>query len=712
MGLATAVRKALGWDVTPAARSGYATQAVMLKTGILPPPAYVSDATRYATSDDVYAAVNLLADCATQVRLEVYERGEPAPDHDLQLLLDRGNYHWGPQAFGHAYRWLWLTGEVFLLVERTRRAYAGLPTNLWPIGGQRMRVVPGTDGQIVARYLLTVPGESESNAHQLDPRDVVAATFWNPADPLRGQSPLSALRLGLDSEAAAKAANRDIFRNGLMADAVLGVGDTMTPEQSEQFAQQVHAQRKGGAHKLIMAPFANFSLERLSITPADAQFLELDKLTTRDVAKAYRMPPMFLGDLTDATFSNYETAWRALWELAVLPAVNLLASALTVQLATQYGPEVEVRPDRDSLDAMREDVAQQADTVGKLVAAGWQTEAASRFVFGEEPLADVTFADPANIAPTPEPAVAPSAGVLPPRREAPPTRRPIARSAGPLAVKAIPRDWRDRGQQVLAGLDAEVERAKPVVDAALQEWAEAASKALRDIYGAKSDEPQQAVSMAEELMRAMGAVPMQTLLSPMWESAAMQGVTVTANVWTLPVQPEMVRPSVLEWIQRESSQQVAWVTDTTRLQLRAAIGTAIDNGEGLAGVRQRVMAAFGRSDEPDQQFAYLDRVDNIALTETHRAYMHGSLEGMRDGGVEYHRWQFSMLPGSRHGDVSGQVRRVGEPFNVHGYRALYPGAATLPPGEACRCKCWTMPVDGPQDEERPEPEPEEQELPL
>ena len=44
----------------------------------------------------------------------------------------------------------------------------------------------------------------------------------------------------------------------------------------------------------------------VSLTPADAEFINTAKLTTSDIARAYRVPPHMIGDLERATFSNIE----------------------------------------------------------------------------------------------------------------------------------------------------------------------------------------------------------------------------------------------------------------------------------------------------------------------------------------------------------------------------------------------------------------------
>ena len=80
-------------------------------------PATVEHLDRMQSSDDAYAAVMLLAENAASVPLQVFDNGEPAPDSDLQLLLDRWNPEDGAEgALTRLYMYLFLTGECFTMV--------------------------------------------------------------------------------------------------------------------------------------------------------------------------------------------------------------------------------------------------------------------------------------------------------------------------------------------------------------------------------------------------------------------------------------------------------------------------------------------------------------------------------------------------------------------------------------------------------------------
>ncbi|MCC7494866.1 MAG: phage portal protein [Fimbriimonadaceae bacterium] len=344
-------------------------------------PALLEYEAAYASCDDVYAAVSLLADNAAMVPLRVLVAGQAAPEHPLQRLLDRANPQQGAKQFWiRAYAQLWLTGETYLVVERQHPLDADRPSELWAFSGRVMEPLPDPQ-QYLRGYRFRPPGTAGDGV-ELAPRDVVPVLLFHPTRPLRGLSPLTALRLGLATELHAKRANHDLFRNGLLTDVAISF-DFASDEQRQRTREalrQAHA-ADGRRHGILVLENST-RVEKLSLSPRDAEFLELDKLTTRDVAKAYRIPPMFLAQLDHATLRNYETAYRALWELAILPRVGQMATALTEHLAAQYGPTVTVEPDLSGIEVLRAADRERAATYGALVAAGLAPQWAGQRVFG------------------------------------------------------------------------------------------------------------------------------------------------------------------------------------------------------------------------------------------------------------------------------------------------------------------------------------------
>lgn len=73
----------------------------------------------------------------------------------------------------------------------------------------------------------------------------------------------------------------------------------------------------------------------VSLNPQDAEFINTHKLTTTDIARAYRVPPHMIGDLERATFSNIEHQGLEFVTNTLLPWIKNWEAELNRKLLPQ-----------------------------------------------------------------------------------------------------------------------------------------------------------------------------------------------------------------------------------------------------------------------------------------------------------------------------------------------------------------------------------------
>lgn len=659
--------------------SSYASP-LRLPTGQPAPTTQLSDTDRYLTSDDVYGAVTLMSRNAARVPFDVVVRGEVAPDHPLKLLLDRCNNRQGGRfVWQRWYSWHWLLGEVYLAVQRTNPVDPALPNELWVLSANTVDPVLDEAGY-VDHYALHRPGWPGGTPWPRE--DVVPYLDFNPHDPTRGLSPLSSLRLGLDTERAAKSANRDIFTNGLMADAAVfpTSPDGLEEEQRERLKASLEERHvgEGKRHQIMVFPVA-MTLEKLQLTPADAQFIEQDRLTTKDVAKAYGIPPMFLGQFDDATLSNYQIAFRALFDLAIIPAVEDTAACLTTHLAWQYGDDVAVVPDLSGIEALREDAIKEATAVGMWVRAGYDRKWAAERVTGD---------------PIPDEAVGSLIPVtLQPREEGKAGRRPLRR-----AVRVEPR--------LKAILDDQAERQAPLLvtarerlDAAFAAQAETVTAALRAQWTeTAARRPARLKRLGAKALQVDGFVltvlpggdddPLMAAVADILADGLEAGGESAGELFDLDVDLGRVNDESETWLRTTAAADVADVNEVTREAIRQTLAEGLAAGEGLPELVARVEAAFGVGGDEAALQRYANRARAIAETELASAYNHGSNAAIEQVGLN-REWLSARLPTTRpeHAAAHNQVRAPGVPFRLGSHSPMYPADPALPPEHRIYCHC-------------------------
>jgi phage portal protein BeeE len=89
-----------------------------------------------------------------------------------------------------------------------------------------------------------------------------------------------------------------------------------------------------------------------------------------DICRVMNVPPEMVGFSSSKTYSNYQTARRALYTEAVFPILELIVNELNHWLLPVYDDRLVLGIDRDAVDAIREERVALFD---KLNNAWWLT---------------------------------------------------------------------------------------------------------------------------------------------------------------------------------------------------------------------------------------------------------------------------------------------------------------------------------------------------
>ena len=107
--------------------------------------------------------------------------------------------------------------------------------------------------------------------------------------------------------------------------------------------------------------------ETVGSTPKESEASELTQIQRDNVAVALGVPPSIIeGRSTDQ--SNASTEWMHYYSDTIVPATEMLAEVLNVQLFAPLG--LEIRPEPDRLEIMQEAQLQQAQAIQALTGGG------------------------------------------------------------------------------------------------------------------------------------------------------------------------------------------------------------------------------------------------------------------------------------------------------------------------------------------------------
>lgn len=371
-------------------------------------------AERALTLIPVYAAVRLLSSAVSTLPVKAYRRiGETrSPMANLPALF--ANLVEDGQLVPWLHRTvvsLSLRGNAIGIV--TSRDGYGFPTaitwvNPTEIGPKDDYAV--TDPQWLWRG-VPVPTE-----------DVVHIPWFTVPGRILGLSPVTAYAATVQTGLSAQDYARTWFANGGFPPGTFkNSQQTLDPGQADIIKARLRQAMRNG-EPLVYG--SDWDYSPISVPPAEAQFLETQKLTTSQIASIYGIPPEMIGGETGSsmTYANVEQQALNFATFTLRPWLVVLETAFSALLPDrQY-----VRLNADAL--IRADVATRWATYQTAVTMGARSINEVRAL---EDLAPVPGGDkfrnpaappPVGAAPGQPAGKAPADGKQPPDTQAPPTR--------------------------------------------------------------------------------------------------------------------------------------------------------------------------------------------------------------------------------------------------------------------------------------------------
>jgi HK97 family phage portal protein len=180
--------------------------------------------------------------------------------------------------------------------------------------------------------------------------------FFNPLDDWYGMSPLEAAARSIDQHNAVSGHNLALLQNGGRPSGCLIVKNAqggLTEDQRNTLRAQAREHYAGTSHAgKILVLEGDFEWKEMGLSLKDMDFISGKKLSAREIAQAFGVPPMFVGVPGDATFSNYKEARFHLWEDTILPILDLIVAELNGWLAPKFGEEISIAYNPDAIPAL------------------------------------------------------------------------------------------------------------------------------------------------------------------------------------------------------------------------------------------------------------------------------------------------------------------------------------------------------------------------
>jgi HK97 family phage portal protein len=342
----------------------------------------------------VHRCVDLIATSATQVPMRVRQGEEWTDEHDLIDLLRRPSPR-DPALmfFEWSIRWAEVIGEWFWEIVPS---IGGGIAELFPLRGQFVRIKPGEGGRIagysydpyanglnVIEYDAVDPDAPRVRG-EADRSVVVAGRYANPKDDFYGMSPLRAAKDDIVSEYYGVRYDHRFFRNSARPDVVLGFKGKLDPTQRKENREEWQ-DFKGvdQAHRAAVLD-GDPSVNLLTQSQKDVEYLDGRRLAREGQCAAFGVPPVLVGDLTRATYSNYKTSELVFWKATMLPKLEFFATWANFVLRPFFPDVDEFAFDTSQIAALQEAEGWKTDRVLAKVHGGLATPDEGRAELGME----------------------------------------------------------------------------------------------------------------------------------------------------------------------------------------------------------------------------------------------------------------------------------------------------------------------------------------
>lgn len=342
----------------------------------------------WRTQPAVRTVVGFLARNVAQLGVDVFRRKSPTDreklvEHPVARLLERPQ----PGSKWTKYRLLntlmhdlLIYDDAYLLKMRLEGELRALvpipPTMIRPTGGSWFAA---------QRYEIN----GSTDTREVDADEVVHIHGYNPSDPRSGVPPVETLRQVLAEEHAATSYREQLWRNGARVAGYLQRpkdAPRWSKEARERFRDSWQAQYAGDGPSSGGTPILEDGMHFAAsgVSPKDAQYVESRKLTREEVAVAYHVPPVMIGLMDGATFSNITEMHKMLYQDTLAPYLSQLAQDLENQLLEDVDPTAgdgQLYIEFNLSEKLRGSFSEQAQALQSAVGAPWMTRAEARAMF-------------------------------------------------------------------------------------------------------------------------------------------------------------------------------------------------------------------------------------------------------------------------------------------------------------------------------------------
>jgi len=318
----------------------------------------------YKISGDVYRAIRVIVQAASAIPWVALDKeGEIILDHPFSKAWANPN----PQFSGQDNMELIIAHQLLVgnaLIQPI--IVGGRPREYWVCMPDLIHPIPSdVPGQWLKGYEVT---SIDGRQQIVPPEQFIHFMMINPGNPYWGIGPLQAISRTVDTDNEAQDTQKISMQNRGIPDGVFET-DALTNEQYEEADRQVQERYLAKVKRRMPWVVAGGKWHQMSLTPVEMDFIKSRLTNKRDIAGAFGISSIFLGDMEHSSYANMAEARKALYEDVVIPLLDDIKSTLGLRVAPMY-PSITISYDTSKVVALREDFTKKVDQAKNLWSMG------------------------------------------------------------------------------------------------------------------------------------------------------------------------------------------------------------------------------------------------------------------------------------------------------------------------------------------------------
>lgn len=302
---------------------------------------------------------------------------EPFPEHPFTPVLTKPNSLMTQVDLVMAIAiWMSIRGEVGLLMlseSGKPLEFGEVPAEIWPINPKAYTPVV-VQNRLVGWSMRVPKGVglgSDMKRITLGLNELVQIRYYNPFDPFRGLSPLTAAVGNIEMDQLASQHNRTAIKRGANPGGVLmdrsKQGLFATRKDREEFEQRVE-QRVAGPENNRRLLVLDGSLEfvKIGMTPQEMEHHDTMKWDREAILATLRVPKSVVSVTDDLNYSIQISQDFNFWDKCLLPLARIVEDALDGTLFAPETDDVMGAFDLSAIQALRVGVADQVKIATEL----------------------------------------------------------------------------------------------------------------------------------------------------------------------------------------------------------------------------------------------------------------------------------------------------------------------------------------------------------